>query len=219
MIKKIFIAIMAAVVLIHGVTFAKKKTAEILRDKLIFQLTAKDIFNILNPTSENFLAEIKTLENGGSSDVGDLIMFPTKNLGIDTEKYKNLGAEYVIQCEILGIGLAQEQERDFGFGNGVGIGIGTDGGFGIGIYNGGSSLRNSYCTAVNMQIIEVESGAVVARKNFIGQALKHRKPKKGYNDASDEAYLKSLNDAAKTIVKRVVNFAAKNFEQYSKVAK
>ena len=70
-----------------------------------------------------------------------------------------------------------------------------------------------------MQIVEVSSGAVVARQNFISKAFKRRKPKKGYNDASDEAYLKSLDDAAKIITKRVVNFAAKNFEQYAKFGK
>lgn len=244
MTRKILIAVMAAIFLIHGVALADQKSAvipvnkrlkiavevtdatnfselqttEILRDKVISQLKSENIFRILNPTAENFLADIKTLETTGAADVGDLVNFPTQNLEIDSEKYKNLGAEYVIYCEILGLGMAQESDSDFGFGNSVGIGIGN-GGVGIGVGIGGSSLRKVYCTAVNLQIIEVESGAVLARQNLVGQAFKHRKPRKGYDDATDEAYLKSMDDAAKIITKRVVTFAAKNFEQYAKVAK
>lgn len=244
MTKKIFVMILAALMLIQGAAFAAKKnsaipmsqrlkfavevtdstnfselqTAEILRDKLIFKFGEQNIFNIVNPTAENSLAEIKTLETNGAADVGDLVMFPTQSLELDMEKYKNLGAEYVIYCEILGVGLSNESDNNFGFGNGIGIGIGTGGSFGVGIgVSDSTALRKIYCTAVNVKIIEVESGAVVARKNLIGEAVKHRKPKKGYNDAIDEAYLKSLDDAVKMINKRVITFAKKNFEQYAKV--
>ena len=222
MTKKIFVILMAVILLMPCVTFAKKNTseipmserlkiavevtdatnfselntAEILRDKIIFQLDERKIFNILNPTAENFLAEIKTLENKGASDVGDLVNFPTKNLEIDKDKYKNLGAEFVIYCEILGVGFDTETDSNFGFGNGIGVGIGN-GGIGIGVSD--STLRKIYCAAVNMQIVEVESGAVVSRQNLVGQAFKHHKPRKGYDDASDEAYLKSLDAAAETI--------------------
>ena len=242
MARKIFVILMAAILLIPCVTFAKKnsvelpmnerlkivvfvnnatnftelKTAAILRDKIVSQFNAKKIFNVLNPTSNNFLADIKTLENKGAADVGDFIMFPTKNIELKMDKYKNLNADFIIQCEILGLGLSQETDNDFGFGNSVSVGVGN-GGIGIGVSS--SNLRNLYCAAVNMQIVEVESGAVVARQNLIGSAFKHRKPKKGYNDAFDEAYLKSLDDAAKKITKRVTTFAAKNFEQYEKVSK
>ena len=242
MMKKVFIILMAAILIIPCASFAKKKsaeipmnerlkfavevtdatnfeelnTAEILRDKLISKLNEKEIFNILNPTDENFLAEITTLEKVGAADVGDMVTFPTKNLEIDREKYKNLGVEYVINCEILGVGFTTESDKDFGLGSGIGIGIGTGGGIGIGVSDS-AALRKLYCTAVNMQIVEVESGAVVARQNLVGQALKHRKPRKGYENATDEAYLKSLDDAAKIITKRVVTFAAKNFDNYSKV--
>ena len=244
MTKKIFVMILAALMLIQGAAFAKKKsaeipmnerlkfavevtdatnfselqTAEILRDKIIFKLNEKEIFNVVNPTTENSLAEITTLENKGAADVGDLVMFPTQNLEIDSEQCKNIGAEYVIYCEILGVGLSNESDNNFGFGNGIGIGIGTGGSFGVGIgVSDNSALRKIYCTAVNLKVIEVESGAVVARQNLVGQSLKHRKPKKGYNDAIDEAYLKSLDDAVKIINKRVVSFAKKNFKQYEKV--
>ena len=237
MTKKIFVMLIAAILIIPCATLAKKnseeiplskrvkiavevtdatnftelQTAQILRDKLILQFKNAKIFNAVNPTAENFLAEIKTLENKGASDVGDLVIFSTKDLPFEQNFYRNMGAQYVIRCEILGIGLSEEKDDDFGFGNGIGIGVGSGGEFGVGVFGGVSQpLRNFYCTAVNMQMVEVESGAVIARKNFVGQAVKRKKPKKGYDDASDEAYLKSLDDAAKIIVKRVSTFTEKN---------
>ena len=200
-----------AVLVTNATNFSELQTEEILRDKLISQLKEKKIFNILNPTYENSLAETKTLENSGAADIGDLVMFPTENIELEIDTYKNLGAEYVIYCEILGVGISTENDDDFGLGSGIGVGIGTGGSFGVGIgVSDKSALRNLYCTAVNLKIVEVQSGAVVARKNLIGHALKHRKPKKGYDNAFDEAYLKSLDDAAKTVTKRVVTFAEKN---------
>ena len=237
MTKKFLIILMAAILIIPCAAFAKKKsaeipmnervriavevtdatnfselqTAEILRDKLIFQLNEKKLFNVVNPTAENFLAESKTLKVAGASDVGDLITFSTKDLPFNQNLYWNMGAQYVIRCEILGLGTAEETDEDFGLGNGIGIGIGTHGDFGVGVYSGvHGALRNYYCTAVNMQIVKVESGALIARKHFVGQAVKRRKPKKGYNDASDEAYLKSLDDTAKIVTKRVSTFVEKN---------
>lgn len=237
MAKKIFIMIMAAILILPCVTFAKKKTAElpaskrvqiavevtdatnfhelntrkILADMLIVQLEEKKLFNIVG-VGDGALADIKTLENAGASDVGDIVIFNTKDSAFEKEIYRDMGAQYVIRCEILGIGLSEEKDDDFGFGNGIGIGVGGGGGFGVsGVFGGVSpALRTFYCTAVNLQIVEVESGAVIARKNLVGKSVKRKKPKKGYNDASDEAYLKSLNDAAKIITKRVVNFTEKN---------
>lgn len=237
MMRKFLLVIMAALLLIQGVAVAKKKsvelprkdrlriaveitdatnfselqTAEILRDKLILQLKGSKIFNVVNPTSENSLAEIKALENNGASDVGDIIIFSTKNLEFEKEFYQNINAQYVIRCEILGLGTTVENDDDFGFGNGIGIGVGSGGDFGVGILGGVSgALRTFYCTAINIQFVEVESGAVISRKNFIGKSVKRKKPKKDYNDASDEAYLKSLDDAAKIITKHVDTFTEKN---------
>lgn len=237
MMRKFLVVLMAAILLVQGAAFAKKKsvelpmnervkiavevtdatnfselqTAAILRDKLILQLKDTKIFNVVNPTSENSLAEIKTLENIGASDVGDIVIFSTKNLEFEKILYQNIDAQYVIRCEILGLGTTVEDDDDFGFGNGIGIGVGSGGEFGVGILGGVSgSLRTFYCTAINMQLVEVESGAVIARKNFVGKSVKRKKPKKGYNDASDEAYLKALDDTAKIITKRVATFTEKN---------
>lgn len=239
MAKKFLAAVLAAVILAAGVAYAEKievpqskrlkifievsdatnfselQTAEILRDKLIAKFKAKNIFIVLNPTVENFLADIKTLEPEGAADIGDFVTFPTKNPELELDNYQN--ADFVIQCEILGVGLAREKESDFGFGSGVGIGIGN-GGFGLGI-GSGSTMRQVYCTAVSVQILDVARGTVRARHNSTAQAFKHSKPHKGYNDTIDEAYLKSLDNTADSVYKRVLSFAAKKFPQYAKVSK
>ncbi len=236
MTKKFFAILIAVIILIQCAAFAKKKSVElprsqriniavevtdatnftelqtrkILADILIEQLAEKKLFNIVG-VGDGQLAKIKTLENKGASDVGDIVVFNTKELAFDKMLYKDMGAKYVIRCEILGLGLAEEKDDDFGFGNGIGIGVKGGGEFGVGVFGGVSpALRTFYCTAVNMQLVEVESGVVIARKNFVGKAVKRKKPRKGYDDASDEAYLKSLNDAAKIITNRVSNYTEKN---------
>lgn len=236
MTKKFFAVLIAAIILIPCAAFAKKKSVElprsqrvniavkvtdatnftelqtrkILADMLIEQLKEQKLFNIVG-VGNGELAKIKTLENKGASDVGDIVIFNTKDLAFDKMLYKDMGAKYVIRCEILGLGTTIENDDDFGFGNGIGIGVGGGGEFGVGVFGGVSpALRTFYCTAVNMQLVEVESGVVIARKNFVGKSVKRKKPRKGYDDASDEAYLKSLNDAAKIITKRVSNYTEKN---------
>lgn len=236
MTKKFFTVLIAAIMLFQCAAFAKKKsvelpksqyiniavevtdatnftelqTREILADMLIEQLHEQKLFNIVG-VGNGTLANIKKLENKGASDVGDIVIFNTKNLAFDKMLYKDMGAQYVIRCEILGLGTTVENDDDFGFGNGIGIGVGGGGDFGVGVFGGVSpALRTFYCTAVNMQLVEVESGVVITRKNFVGKAVKRKKPKKGYDDASDEAYLKSLNDAAKIITKRVSTYTEKN---------
>lgn len=236
MTKKFFAVLIAAIMLFQCAAFAKKKsvelpkskyiniavevtdatnftelqTREILADMLIEQLHEQKLFNIVG-VGNGTLANIKKLENKGASDVGDIVIFNTKNLAFDKMLYKDMGAQYVIRCEILGLGTTVENDDDFGFGNGIGIGVGGGGDFGVGVFGGVSpALRTFYCTAVNMQLVEVESGVVITRKNFVGKAVKRKKPKKGYDDASDEAYLKSLNDAAKIITKRVSTYTEKN---------
>lgn len=199
-----------AIEVTDATNFTELQTSEILADMLIEQLQAKKLFNIVG-IGNGTLANIKNLENPGASDVGDIIIFSTKNLEFKKEAFRNMGAQYVIRCEILGLGTTVEDDDDFGFGNGIGIGVSSGGDFGVGILGGVSgALRTFYCTAVNTQIVEVESGAVIARKNFVGKSIKRKKPKKGYNDASDEAYLKSLDNTAQIITKRVVTFTEKN---------
>lgn len=242
MAKKILLILMAAILLIPCAAFAKKnsgripvnqqlniaievidstnfselRTNRILADKAIVEIYNKHLFNIVGIGSGD-LANIKILRNSGATDVGDLVTFPEKDLEFDNAAFKDMGAQYVIRCEILGLGMTEETDGDFGFGNGIEFGIGKGGGLGIS-NGGGRSLRNLYCTEVNMKIIEVESGKVIENQNLVGKGVKHKKPRKGYDNAVDEAYLKSLDDVSEIITKRVINFAANNFKQYTKFA-
>ncbi len=232
MAKKIFSLCVAVMLLIHGAALAKKNaeeipvsertriavevvddtnfsdmnTAEILRDALISQLNEKKLYNVVSVGGS--LDEIKTLgENAGASDVGDLLIFsPEKSFEFDRSYYKNLGAQYVIRCEILGLGIGKGDPDTFDISPGIGVGLETDEAFGVGIgvFGGAaSSLRNFYNVAVNMNIIEVERAKIVLRQNLSGRVIQRKKPRKGYDNASDEAYLKAIKKAAETVTKRV----------------
>lgn len=244
MAKKIFLLCLAAVLLIQGAAFAKKKTAEIpmserikvavditdstnfieldtaeiLRSMLIEQLDAKKIFNIVNAGADG-LADIKSLgDKKGSSDVGEMLIFnPVRvtdgrtNPDFDRNFYRSLGAQYVIHCDILGLGTTREFNDSYDLEPSVGIGIGSGGNFGFGVFGGvPGTKRTVFGTVVNMQFVDIESGAVVFRYNLIGQELRRKKPSKGYDDASDEAYLKSIKDSAAIITKRVNHYAEKH---------
>ena len=231
MTKKIFALCVAVMLLIHGAALAKKKaeeiplsertriavevvddtnftelnTAEILHDALISQLNEKNLYNVVSVGGS--LDEIKTLgENAGASDVGDLLVFsPEKSFEFNRSYYRNLGAQYVIRCEILGLGIAKEDPDTFDLSPGIGVGLETDESFGvgIGIFGGAASgLRNFYNVAVNMNIIEVESAKIVLRQNVRGRVIQRTKPRKGYDNASDEAYLKAIKKAAELVTKR-----------------
>ena len=232
MTKKIFAVCVAVMLLINGAAFAKKKaaeiplsertriavevvddtnfddlnTAEILRDVLISQLNEKNIYNVVSVGGE--LAEIKTLgDRAGASDVGDLLIFnPVKSFAFNRSYYKSLGAQYVIRCEILGLGIAKGDPDTFDISPGIGVGLETDESFGlgIGVFGGAaSSLRNFYNVAVNVNLIEVESSKIVLRQNLSGRAIQRSKPRKGYDNASDEAYFKAIKKAGEIITKRV----------------
>ncbi|MBO4401028.1 MAG: hypothetical protein J5809_04190 [Selenomonadaceae bacterium] len=235
MAEKIFALCVAVMLMIHGAAFAKKKapeiplsertriavevvddtnftdldTAEILRDVLISQLNEKNLYNVVSVGGG--LEEIKTLgEKTGAADVGDLLVFsPEKSFVFDRGYYKNLGAQYVIRCEILGLGIAKGDPDTFDISPGIGVGLETDEslGVGIGIFGGAaSSLRNFYNVAVNMNLIEVESSKIVLRQNLTGRVIQHKKPRKGYDNASDEAYLKAIKKTAEVVTKRVGDY-------------
>ncbi len=191
-------------------------TAQILRDMIIAQLDAKNLFNTVNPTAENFLANIKTLgDKKGAGDVGDFILFSSAG---DNALYGNYaGAEYVVRCEILGLGVAKGEPDTFDLTPGIGVGVEENHrvGVGIGIFGGtASQARNFFVTAVNMKLIDVASGDIIYRQNLLGRVLKRGgKPGKGYDDANDEVYLKSLKNVAENLGKRLAEYEEKNWAQ------
>ena len=62
-----------------------------------------------------------------------------------------------------------------------------------------------------MKFIKVDSGIILWQRNLSGDSAKHRKPSKGYDDAFDEAYLKSIKNVAQTISKQVTEYSKKYF--------
>ena len=194
-------------------SFLELGTDKFLRGALVEKLLQKNIFNVLpEELAEEKFSDVKTLgEKKSASDVGEILIFnPAENISdFDEDFYKSLGADYVIQCKIIGLGTTKKDFDSIGLGSG--IGIGRHGHFGIGIFTpiGANFKRTTYCTAVNVKFLKVETGAVIWQKNVIGQAFKHHKPKKGYDDATDEAYFESIDSASKDISDGVEKYAKK----------
>lgn len=194
-------------------SFQELDTKIFLRLAIVEELAKKNIFNIL---PEEFFYEkfssIKSLgEKQSASDVGEILIFnpAESNSEFDKNFYEEVGANYLIQCKIIGIGTTKKNFDSFGIGSGIGIGRHRH--FGIGIFSpiGISMKRTAYCTAVNVKFIKVDTGVVIWQKNIFGQAFRHHKPRKGYDDATDEAYFESIGSAAENISGSVEKYAKK----------
>lgn len=204
-----------AIEVVDATNFSELYTAEILRDVLINQLDAKKIVRVVNANGGG-LADLKSLgDKKGASDVGDLVIFaPEKNIDARADYHGGLGARYVLHCEVIGLGIVKAEPDTFDVTPGIGVGLESDSslGVGIGIFGGAAStLRNFYSTAVSVSLVDLESGGVVLRKNLTGRTIKRSKPSRGYDDASDEAYLKSIRKAGELITKSVDDFALKTW--------
>ena len=205
--------------------FVELDTSSRLRGMLTEKLTAENIFNVIDENgvtydpinhNENIFDAKNLGEQRFLADVGELLIYtpPADEPFTEDDKnfYEKLGVEYILRCKILGLGVEQQVES-YGPNIGIGVGIGTRRhsrfgiGVGTGIPVGGTRKRNVYNVVVQLQFINAETGFTLWRSNFIGQAVKHSKPSKGYDDAIDEAYLKALQDLTKNIVKRVTNHA------------
>ena len=211
--------------------FQDLDTSKILYSLILEKLDDTKIFSITDTRKifgeETFgdgkikPSEVKTLgKKKSDSDVGEMLLFnPTaeKNKSYSTEEinqnfYENLGVDYVLKCNILGLGIIHN-EINSGITPGFGIGIGSrhHSYFDFGIFSsiGTSIKRNSYGVAANMELIKVDGALNIWKRNALGQSSKHRKPSKGYDDASDEAYLKSLNKTADIIVEKVASYSGR----------
>ena len=197
-------------------TFLELDTAEILRGIIEEQLAEKKIFNVISDAEiTKKYSDLKSLgEKKSASDVGELLYFNpaevTYGAGDDANlEQENYNCDYLVKCQILALGTTARAGDVFGFNPGFGIGIGSHRHFGFGIYSpiGISTKQMIYCTAVNVQFIKTDTKVVLWQRNLIGQAIRHKKPSKGYDDRSDEAYLKSLKDASKIIVERVERYS------------
>lgn len=204
--------------------FVDLDTAELLRGMLIDELGDENLYNILDVPAER-ASDIKTLGDK-SADIGELLIFKHGKRNVDDDATfipegkaeepvnidnRNRSADYVIHCDILGIGTTKGEMDDFAFGEdpgiGIGIGTGSHSRIGVGVFGKvGSTRRTFFATVVNAKLVEVVGGKIVFQKNEIGEALRHRKPSKGYDDVNSEAYLKSIKDAAQDLSKSITKF-------------
>ena len=180
-------------------------------------------------------AEVTAEETSSAENIGELLVFDAIELptpakapeNFDQTFYKNFGVDYVIRCEVLALGATKVDDKTFGLVTGIiGGGLSLSGsgssnrdktlrrvGSGIGALGilGMTDMtkRTALNTVVNMQFISVETGEIVWEKNFTGQAVKHRNPRKGYDNPWTQAYMESVADSAKQISKRVNKYVDK----------
>lgn len=175
--------------------------------------------------------EVTAEKNSPAQNIGELLIFDAVELpqpGTVPEDfsqtfYKNFGADYVVRCEVLALGATQVEDKTLstilGVAGGITSLIGSGSGkhdknlrrIGAGIGFGGfiQTQRTALNTVVNMKFISVETGEILWEKNFTGQAVKHHKPGKNYDDAWTQAYMESVEDAAKKISKQVNKYVDK----------
>lgn len=180
---------------------------------------------------EDLLAENKP----SAEDIGELLVFDAFELpkpaaapeNFQQTFYKNLDVAYVIRCEVLALGATKLEDKTVGMlssiiGGGISLsGSGSSNrdktlrrvGSGIGLLGlvGMTDItkRTALNTVVNMQFISVETGEILWQQNFTGQAIKHHKPDKNFDNVWTQAYMDSVENAAKLISKRVNKYVDK----------
>lgn len=175
--------------------------------------------------------EVAADKNISAENIGELLVFDAVELpapsdtpeNFDADTYREKGASYVIRCEVLALGATKIEDKTLstifsalgkatafaGSGNKnrdktlrrIGLGIGLGGFI--------ETKRTALKTVVNMQFISVETGQILWQEHFTGQAVKHHKPDKEFDDVWTQAYVESIEDSAKRIAKRVNKYVDK----------
>ncbi len=162
-------------------------------------------------------------------NIGELLIFDAVELprtttlpkDFDADVYKAQGAKYIVRCEVLALGTTKVTDEKLGTLSGIiggGLSFAGSGsndrektlrrvGTGIGLIGFSKMLdvtkRTALNTVVTMQFISAETGEIIWQENFVGQAIKHHHPRKGYDNVWTQAYTESIEDSAKLIAKRV----------------
>lgn len=252
MTKKIFLLCIAILLVVHGAASAKEKglpeaerikialevndetrhkdlnSAALLEEYLASRLLDKNLVNVVNakvPGETSANAE-------GIGNLGEILIFDAVEIpppvetaaNFDQQRYQNLGATYVVRCEVLALGLTKVDDPTLSTITGlVGSGISFAGSgnkgrdktlrkIGTGINFASKFLdihRTALKTVVTMQFIEVDTGKVLWQQNFVGEGLKHRSPGKEFDDIWTRALHESVDDTAKIISKRVNKYVDK----------
>lgn len=217
-------------------------TADNLEIFLNDKLVEKNLVNIVGtkilgedekPADDGLILDedVTADEKTPAQNIGELLIFDAVELpapsdtpeDFNADAYKELGAAYVIRCEVLALGVTKVEDKSigtiFGATGGVVSLIGVGGGsnaktlrkIGTGIGLGGfiQTQRTALNTVVNMQFISVETGQILWQQHFTGQAVKHHKPDKGYANEWEQAYIESVENAAKRISERINKYVDK----------
>ena len=254
MTKKLFLLCVALLMVIHGAAAAKDKglpeaerikialevidetrhadfnSATLLEHYLSSRLVDKNLVNVVNAKTAgetSAKAEGITATNLGAIMIFNAVEIPppVENIeNFDGQRYRDLGADYVVRCEILALGLTKVDDPTLATVTGlVGSGISFAGSgssnrdktlrkVGTGINFASKFLdiqRTALNTVVIMQFIDVATGNVLWQQNFVGQGLKHRNPGKEFDDVWTRAFHESVDDTAKRISKRVNKYVDK----------
>lgn len=248
MTKKFFLMCLAILLAIHGAAAAKKaeipeadrvkvaievvdgtrhkefNTDELLENYLATRLVEKKIVNVVDGEfSADTDRELSGVENLGELLIFDAVELPTTTetpADFNQQAYQNLGASYVVRCEVLALGLTKVEDETIGTISSIvggGLALGGSGnsssdktlrrvGSAVGLLGlGGVFLtkRTALNTVVNMQFIDVATGKVLWQENFLGQAVKHHSGGKKFDNPWTRAFHESVDDSAKSISKRV----------------
>lgn len=212
-------------------------TAQSLERFLNDKLVEKNLVTVVDTdvaTEDSLSLDVEVVPFDAET-VGEILVFDAVELprasktpkDFEQTFYKNFDVDYVVRCEVLALGATKVENKTIGMITGiVGGGLSFSGsgssdrdktlrrvGTGIGLLGFGSLLDVTKSTAlntvVNMQFISVETGEVVWEQNVTGQATKHHKPNKNYDDAWTQAYMESVENSAKLIAKRVNKYVDK----------
>ena len=170
-------------------------------------------------------------KNISAANIGELLVFDAVELpapsetpeNFDADTYRDMGAAYVIRCEVLALGATKVDDPTLStIFSAVGAATAFAGSgnknrdktlrrIGTGIALGGfiETKRTALNTVVNMQFISVETGQILWQEHFTGQAVKHHKPDKEFDDVWTQAFVESVEDSAKRIAKRVNKYVDK----------
>ena len=206
--------------------------SEKLLEKNFINIVDSKIINESNKAfDDGLIRDEEVTADKSPANFGELMVFDAVELpaqsetpqNFDADFYKDLGASYVIRCEILALGVTKVEDKTLSTifsavgaatafaGSGNGSRNKTLRRVGTGIALGGfiETKRTALNTVVNMQFINVEAGQILWQENIQGLAVKHHKPRKGYDDAWEQAYVESVENSAKRIAKRVNKYVDK----------
>ena len=206
---------------------------EYLVEKNLVNIIDTKIFDEEKPSEDDLILdeEVTAEKKSPAENIGELLIFDAVELpqpsaapeDFNQTFYKNFGADYVVRCEVLALGITKVSDKVFdtvinvtsgglsiaGMGSGSRADTLDKIGTGIGLLGVIDMKRIALNAVVNMKFINVATGEILWEKNFLGQALKHRKPGKNYDDVWTQAYMESVEAAAKLISKRVNKYVDK----------